>query len=208
MSSKATKPKTRRYQTTYDQIDVGCESCHGPGSNHVSLMTAQTQSKTSTNKVSNLGSANEDPRRTLAQPSAADMGFELALAARGQWVRAPDEDLAHRSTPLDNTVQADNCGRCHSRRATLGDYHYGQSLLDTHRLSYLSHRCTGTTAKFATRSTYTAHLCKAKWHRQGLSAVTATTHIAMSSLPKAMASAPSAQTRDLRCGCPSSSLGQ
>jgi predicted CXXCH cytochrome family protein len=135
--AKGYDPKRRRYQTTYDQIDVGCESCHGPGSNHVSLMTAQAQSKTSTEKVSSLGSANEHPRRTIAGPSAADMGFELALAARGQWVRAPDADIAHRSTPLENTVQADNCGRCHSRRATLGDYHYGQSLLDTHRLSVL-----------------------------------------------------------------------
>ena len=127
---------TRSYQTTYDQIDVGCESCHGPGSDHVSLMTAQSQAKSSAN-VSSLGSANEHPKRTLGHLSAADMGFELALAARGQWVRAPHEDIAHRSRPLENTVQADNCGRCHSRRATLGDYHYGQSLLDTHRLSVL-----------------------------------------------------------------------
>ncbi len=126
----------RSYQTTYDQIDVGCESCHGPGSGHVSLMTAQGQPKSSAN-VSSSGSAHEHPRGTLAHPSAADMGFELALAARGQWVRAPDEDIAHRSTPLESTIQADNCGRCHSRRATLGDYHYGQSLLDTHRLSVL-----------------------------------------------------------------------
>ena len=49
--------------------------------------------------VSSLVSAKEHPRETLARPSAADMGFELALAARGQWVRAPDEDIAHRSTP-------------------------------------------------------------------------------------------------------------
>ena len=133
---KGYDPKTRRYQTTYDQIDVGCESCHGPGSNHVSLMAAQDQTKLPTD-ASSLGSAKEYPRGVLAHPSGADMGFELALAARGQWVRAPDEDIAHRSTPLENTVQADNCGRCHSRRATLGDYHYGQSLLDTHRLSVL-----------------------------------------------------------------------
>ena len=134
---KGYNASTRSYQTTYDQIDVGCESCHGPGSNHVSLMTAQGQTNTSVNNTSNSASANEPVKKKPTHASAADMGFELALAARGQWVRAPDENIAHRSTPLDNTVQADNCGRCHSRRATLGDYHYGQSLLDTHRLSVL-----------------------------------------------------------------------
>ena len=118
---KGYDPKTRRYQTTYDQIDVG-RVLSRPGSDHVALMTAQSQATSSTD-VSSLGSANEHPGRTLAHPSAANMGFELALAARGQWVRAPDEDIAHRSTPLETTVQADNCGRCHSRRATLGDYH-------------------------------------------------------------------------------------
>lgn len=136
---KAYDAKTRSYETTYDQIDVGCESCHGPGSGHVSLMAAQGQGQTKapSAKTPNSGLANGRSKGQSTRPSAADMGFELALAARGQWVRAMDENIAHRSTPLDNTIQADNCGRCHSRRATLGDYHYGQSLLDTHRLSVL-----------------------------------------------------------------------
>jgi tetratricopeptide (TPR) repeat protein len=36
---------------------------------------------------------------------------------------------------LASRAQIDSCGRCHSRRGTLGDYHYGADLLDTHRLS-------------------------------------------------------------------------
>lgn len=134
---KGYEASTRTYQTTYDQIDVGCESCHGPSSDHVSLMTEQGQAKAPAVEIATSVMVNGLPKGNLTGPSAADIGLELALAARGQWVRAPDDDIAHRSTSLDDTTQVDNCGRCHSRRATLGNYHYGQSLLDTHRLSIL-----------------------------------------------------------------------
>ncbi|EED34684.1 TPR domain protein [Luminiphilus syltensis NOR5-1B] len=101
------------YTTRYDQIDVGCEACHGPGKTHVSLAHKQ------------------------ALESAEHAGFALSLAARGQWVHTSKEAIASRSEPLNSNTQIDNCGRCHARRGTLGDYHYGADLLDTHRLATL-----------------------------------------------------------------------
>lgn len=35
-------PKTARYHTTWSEIDVSCEACHGPGSLHVDLATSKS----------------------------------------------------------------------------------------------------------------------------------------------------------------------
>ncbi|MFK7976092.1 MAG: multiheme c-type cytochrome, partial [Halioglobus sp.] len=101
----------RTFNTTFEAINVGCEACHGPGEKHVGL-------------------ANTD---TLAGENNA--GFPMSLSQRGTWFLPQGEKIAKRSTPLTKNTQIDNCGRCHARRGTLGDYHYGADLLDTHRLS-------------------------------------------------------------------------
>ncbi|QFU77982.1 tetratricopeptide repeat protein [Halioglobus maricola] len=96
---------TRSFNTTYEEIDVSCEACHGPGSKHLEDVHAG--------------------------------GFPVDLAQRGQWEFPEEGAIAQRTEPLDSRTQVDSCGRCHARRGTLGDYHYGADLLDTHRLSVL-----------------------------------------------------------------------
>ncbi len=102
---------TRSFDTTYAEIDVGCEACHGPGEKHVELA------------------------RSGAVGSVANGGFSTALAQRGEWAFTAARTIASRREPLSSRAQVDACGRCHARRGTLGEYHYGVSLLDTHRLS-------------------------------------------------------------------------
>jgi tetratricopeptide (TPR) repeat protein len=102
---------TREFDTRFFEVNVGCEACHGPGEQHVQLVQQ--------GKVT----------------SAPQGGFASALAQRGQWSYPEDQSIARRQSPPTGNNQVDACGRCHARRGTLGDYHYGADLLDTHRLS-------------------------------------------------------------------------
>ncbi|MEQ8516791.1 MAG: multiheme c-type cytochrome, partial [Chromatocurvus sp.] len=98
----------RRYDTRFREVSVGCEACHGPGAGHVEQMQG------------------------TAPPAGADLGLALDLTQRGNWRLLEGAAIAARGSPLAADTQVNACARCHSRRAALGDYHYGADLLDTH----------------------------------------------------------------------------
>lgn len=99
------------FDTHYSEVNVSCEACHGPGEQHRELALA-----------GQLGGAD-------------NAGFPVDLAQRGEWAFPEGQAIARRRTAVDGNRQVDTCGRCHARRGTLGDYHYGASLPDTHRVT-------------------------------------------------------------------------
>jgi len=113
-----------RFSTTWSDLDVACEACHGPGSRHVGWAE---QAKASGGTPAPDGGARD---RGLAFPLRDESG--------GGWAFAPGAPIAHRTKPPSSDAQLETCGRCHSRRAQVwSDVRAGEPLAASYRVSLL-----------------------------------------------------------------------
>jgi tetratricopeptide (TPR) repeat protein len=113
-----------RYETRWEEIDVSCEECHGPGSAHVAWANARAESGVENERAFDL--------------SNPDDGLTVDLRNDGVWRFDGDEKFARRTPEKGADAQLDTCGRCHSRRGVVHPEPVrGQSLLDTHRPALL-----------------------------------------------------------------------
>ena len=112
---------TDRFETTWQEIDVSCEACHGPGARHVAWAKA-------------LGDE-EAPEAA----SLEDLGLVGIGGARPtRWVIDPKTGLAKPDGELAPTVEVETCAPCHSRRSQLSAAPAaGAPLADGYRLSLL-----------------------------------------------------------------------
>jgi predicted CXXCH cytochrome family protein len=103
------------FKTTWSEITVGCEACHGPGSAHAAW--AKTK------------------------PADPTMGLTLRLDERHgvAWTIDPATGNAARSRPNDARTEVEVCAQCHARRAQIAEgYAAGKSFLDHYRPSLLT----------------------------------------------------------------------
>ena len=110
--------RTRTFSTAYAEIDVSCEACHGPGSNHVSWAKKQGD----------------------WQKLDATEGLTIALDERKgvAWPIDPATGNARRSSPRQSEQELEMCARCHARRGEIHeDYVHGQEVSDDYRVALL-----------------------------------------------------------------------
>jgi predicted CXXCH cytochrome family protein len=108
---------TDSYKTTFSEINVACESCHGPASQHIKWAKQ-------------------------AQPpySKDDNGLAVKLHSDWQsaWKQGEGIVTAHRDQPAGDGLM-DTCWACHARRSTLVEGGLpGRPLEDTHHPSLLT----------------------------------------------------------------------
>ena len=111
-STNVTKTRAANGQgatTTFSEVNVACEACHGPAGEHV--------------RRAESGSLGTTP----------NAGFEHGPGPGLQWRLSPGQDIA---TPVGNrdNRDIDMCGACHSLRTPLTRQTTGESYHDAYRI--------------------------------------------------------------------------
>jgi tetratricopeptide (TPR) repeat protein len=109
--------QTGAFKTTWTDLDVGCEGCHGPGSTHVAWAKKEGD-----------------------WTARADKGLAIALDERrgAAWAIDPATGNAARSKLRESSREIETCARCHARRGQFSDdWRPGQPFADAFRAALL-----------------------------------------------------------------------
>ena len=104
-------PVKRVFSTSWSEVNVSCEACHGPGSDHVSWANKQAG----------------------WQQLNVNKGLALQLDERHaiQWTINPNTGNAVRNKARSSDKEIQMCARCHSRRSPISKaYIHGEPLMD------------------------------------------------------------------------------
>lgn len=120
--NKNYQPSSNSFNTTWSDINVACESCHGPGGEHIDWAANDTADVTS---------------------AVGNKGLRRKLAVHNHWQRLPGMATASIDyLEENNREQVNRCAACHSRRGTINTHTHNQALsaqlLDSHLPSLIT----------------------------------------------------------------------
>ena len=105
--------KADAFKTSWSEIDVSCEACHGPASNHLSWTKTL------------IG------RKLNASDKSSGFGFALDERQNVTWVMDVESGTAQRSHERETEKEIEVCAQCHSRRSAISNnYQPGKSFAD------------------------------------------------------------------------------
>ena len=99
------------FNTTWSEINVSCEACHGPGSQHIAW-------------------ARKEPG---SEQHSDSMGLVVEFNERkgAAWTMDPETGNALRNKPRTTDSEIEVCAQCHARRSSISqDYVPGNSFMD------------------------------------------------------------------------------
>ena len=101
-----------RFHTSYAEISVGCEACHGAGSLHTAWVRR------------------EPGWRELGATKGLSVNFDERAGVR--WILDAQSGNSRRSAPRATDKEIEACALCHARRASIHQpYRSGEPLLDS-----------------------------------------------------------------------------
>jgi len=109
---------TKKFSSTWSEINVACEACHGAGSNHTNWAN----------------------KNTGWQSHSVTKGWTLQLNERAgvQWLIDDVTNKPQRSVPRSTSKEIEMCARCHARRSAISKrYQHGERFLDHYRPALL-----------------------------------------------------------------------
>jgi Flp pilus assembly protein TadD len=114
-------PEGDRFATTFAEISVGCEACHGQGSRHVGW------------------ARDKESWWSFGKIDAPNMGLVERFSERRDATWVPDAatgNVRRSAPPRALRAEVETCGLCHARRSEFSEaWTPGQWLSDTHMVS-------------------------------------------------------------------------